>query len=257
MQRWTDEELLHELLVVTRRAYLPWSGTQVIERPGWLQLVTPSFSTGGINEVVYAQLDEHEADAVIDATIAQYRELGLRFRWTVTPDCRPHDLAQRLERRGLQRVEVVGMVRTTEPLGGSDDPELRVELVDAANLSEYIELLVTGWGAIAESAEALGREQLADPVARYAMFLARHRGRPVGAACHIAFERSVYLQGGFVLPEFRQRGVYRAMIAARLQHAAARGRGLATVIALRSSSAPLLEHLGFRRMVEFVSYRGQ
>jgi GNAT superfamily N-acetyltransferase len=257
MQGWTDEELLHELLIVTRRAYLPWSGTEVIERPGWLQLITPSFAKGGVNEVVYAELDERDADAVIDATIARYRELGLRFRWTVTPRCRPHDLAKRLEQRGLERVEVAAMVRATDPLAGANDPDLRVELVDATSLAEYIAVLEAGWGLLAGPAEALGRAQLADPVGRYAMFLARHRGQPIGAACHIAFERSVYLQGGVVLPEFRQRGVYRAMIAARLQHAAARGIGLVTVHALRSTSAPLLEHLGFRPMIEFVSYRGQ
>lgn len=252
---WTHDELMHELLIVTRRAFLPWPGTEVIERPGWLQLVTPSFSTGGLNEVVYAQLDEREADAVIDTTIAHYRELGLRFRWTVTPHCRPADLPARLERRGFVRVELLGMVRATDDFADNEDPDLRVELVDVSNLSDYIELMVSGWGLVRASAEAYTRAQLADPLARYALFLARHRGQPVGAAGHIAFERSVYFQGGLVVPEFRQRGVYRALTAARLQHAAARGIGLVTVHALRSSSAPMLEHFGFRTMVEFASFR--
>src|SRR5690606_31002555 len=111
---------------------VPWSGTEVIERPGWLQLITPSFRLGGLNEVVYAQLDEHDADAVIDAAIARYRELGLRFRWTVTPECRPADLATRLEQRGFVRIELVAMVREVGELSEHDDPDITVEIVDAA-----------------------------------------------------------------------------------------------------------------------------
>jgi GNAT superfamily N-acetyltransferase len=252
---WPHDELLHELLIVPRRAYLPWSGTEVIERPGWLQLVTASFRQGGLNEVIYAQLDASEADAVIDATIARYRELGLRFRWTVTPHCRPHDLPERLERRGLERVDLLGMVRATDELPEFEASDVHVEVVDAKNLTDYIEIIAAGWGFDPASIELHTRALLADPVHRYALFLARVGDRPVAAAGCIAFDRSLYFQGGVVLPEFRQRGIYRALTFARLHYAAARGLGLATVHALRSSSAPLLEHFGFRPIVEFMSFR--
>jgi len=252
---WSHDELMHELLIVPRRAFLPWSGTEVIERPGWLQLVTPSFRQGGLNEVVHAQLDASEADAVIDATLARYRTLGLRFRWTVTPDCRPADLGQRLEQRGLERAELLGMVRTIDEVPAQD--EVRIERVGLANLSEYLATVGAGWGLDPAPFEPYARAQLADPIARYALFLARVGEQPVAIAGCIAFERSLYLQGGVVLPEFRQRGIYRALTHARLRYAASRGLGLVTTHALRSSSAPLLERLGFRSLVEFSSYRGR
>lgn len=69
----TGSERLREVLEAPRRAFLPLPDTQVIERPGWLQLITPSLRQGGLNEVAYSALDEMEADAVIDETLEVYR----------------------------------------------------------------------------------------------------------------------------------------------------------------------------------------
>ena len=51
--------------------------------------------------------------------------------------------------------------------------------------------------------------------------------------------------------------LYRVLTLARLRYAAARGLELVTVHAQQSSSAPLLERFGFRRLVEFPSFRGR
>src|SRR6218665_1780074 len=105
----TGSERLREVLETPRRAFLPLPDTQVIERPGWLQLITPSLRQGGLNEVTFSALDEKEADAVIDETLEGYRRLGLRFRGGGGPDSRPADLAERLARRGLRPSAAVGL----------------------------------------------------------------------------------------------------------------------------------------------------
>jgi GNAT superfamily N-acetyltransferase len=267
MHGWSDDALVHELIVVPRRAFTPWSGTEVIDRPGWLQLVTPSFRRGGLNEVVYADLGEHEADAQIDAAIARYRELELRFRWTVTPDSRPEDLGERLERRGLERTELIGMVAGTADVGDSDNPDIEVERVDARGAEVFIAVMAAGWGVEPGSFAGYVHAQL-DDAGRAGLYLARHRGRPAAAAACMTFARnaetgerhvggSLHLQGGVVLPEFRQRGLYRALTAARLRDASARGIEVATTHAKRSTSAPLLERFGFRELVTFASYSGR
>jgi GNAT superfamily N-acetyltransferase len=52
------------------------------------------------------------------------------------------------------------------------------------------------------------------------------------------------LQGGGVAPEYRGRGLYRALTAARV--AAARARGLSYLVSdARETSRPILERLGF------------
>ena len=62
-----DAALLHEVMVATRRAFVPLPDTRVVERPGWMQLVTPSLRGGGMNEVRPAARAPADVDAVIDA----------------------------------------------------------------------------------------------------------------------------------------------------------------------------------------------
>ncbi len=44
MEATAEPALLEEALVAPRRAYFQFPGLQVIERPGWLQLLAPSRS---------------------------------------------------------------------------------------------------------------------------------------------------------------------------------------------------------------------
>jgi GNAT superfamily N-acetyltransferase len=83
------------------------------------------------------------------------------------------------------------------------------------------------------------------------MFLARWDGEPAAIASYVTFPRSAYLLGGFVLPRFRGRGLYRALIQARLADACARGIALATSHAREATSAPILERLGFATICRF------
>lgn len=246
----SSAERLREVLEPPRRAFIPLPDTQVIERPGWLQLITPSLRQGGLNEVAYSVLDEKEADAVIDETLETYRRLGLRFRWTVTPDCQPTDLAERLERRGMRRNETLGMIReTTAP--ASPEGDLTVEQVDEHTVEEYSRTMAEGWEMDPAPITAFNRMVLTHPDRRHLFFLARYRGVPAGTAGLVTFARSVYLLGGVVLPDFRGRGLYRALVTARLGYAAGRGIPFATVHARASTSAPLLERLGFETLCRF------
>ncbi|REG37535.1 acetyltransferase (GNAT) family protein [Archangium gephyra] len=246
----TRAERLREVVETPRRAYLPLPDTQVIERPGWLQLLTPSLRQGGLNEVAYSALDEKEADAVIDETLEQYRRLGLRFRWTVGPDSRPADLAERLERRGMRRNETLGMIRGTS-VPASAEGDITVEQVDEHTVEEYSRTMGEGWGMDPEPITAFNRLVLSHPGRRHRLFLARYRGVPAGTAGLVTFERSVYLLGGVVLPAFRGRGLYRALVTERLGYAAGRGIPFATIHARASTSAPLLERFGFETLCRF------
>jgi GNAT superfamily N-acetyltransferase len=246
----TRAERLREVLETPRRAFIPLPDTQVIERPGWLQLITPSLRQGGLNEVAYSALDEKEADAVIDETLEQYRRLGLRFRWSVGPDSRPADLAERLERRGLRRNETLGMIRGTA-VPALPEGDITVERVDERTVEEYSRTMAEGWEMDPGPIIAFNRMVLTHPDRRHDFFLARYRGTPAGTAGLVTFERSVYLLGGVVLSAFRGRGLYRALVTARLGYAAGRGIPFATVHSRASTSGPLLERLGFETLCRF------
>lgn len=248
-------EILAEILERPRRAFVPLPDLQMIERPGWRQIVTPSVKRGGFNEVSLAQLDERDADAVIDATIAHYRTLGCRFVWRVGPDSAPADLAARLARRGLVHGVGLGMARSTDFAG---DPT-GVEEVDATTVDVYTRVLAEGWGTLPiaaanELAVRADRRAPSDAAPAPHLFLARVAGEPAAAASSMLFARSVYLIGGVTLERFRGRGAYRALIAARLAHARARGIALAITIARAGTSAPILERLGFAAICRFDSF---
>ena len=251
------DEIVHEILERPREAWVPMPDLQRIERPGWRQLVTPSVKGGGLNEVSLAQLRDDEADAVIDATIAHYRALGCKFVWRIGPDSTPDDLGARLARRGLVHGVAQGMARSTEMA----PPALRVDEVDAKSVDLYTQTMAAGW-SVDPAPLAVANRIAIDPTAlpgRRAtmhLFLAWCDDEPAATAASVVFERSVYLLGGVTRDAFRGRGVYRALVAARLAHARARGVELAISLARAQTSAPILERLGFATLVHFDNYSG-
>jgi len=250
----SEQEILDEVMVVTRRSYPPLPDLRVIERPGWLQIITPSIKTGGLNEVLFSALDEHEADTIIDAAVAEYRALGVKFRWSVGPGSAPADLGARLERRGLEASWGRGMARSTAA-PAVDDPAISIAEVDAASVAAFSDVMARGWEVDAAVALELNARILATH-GRQRMFLASYRGEPAATASYVAFDRSAYLIGGVVLPQHRGRGLYRALVLARLRHACARGIALATSHAREATSAPILERMGFETVCRYPRYFG-
>jgi len=239
------EDLIDEALVAPRSALVLLPDTQIIERAGWWQIVTPSLTRGGMNEVACTELPEETADAIIDETIMQYKRLGLRFRWTIRPGTKPADLADRLARRGLIATESLVMARATAGAPAEYEPFVTVEEVNLANVDDFTRVMAEGWGSDPAPLEALHRRMLASPESRNRLFLARYEGTAAAVASYVALKRSAYLIGGVALPAYRGRGLYRALVHARLRHAEARGLGLATSLARAETSAPILTRLGF------------
>ncbi|MEO8698600.1 MAG: GNAT family N-acetyltransferase [Kofleriaceae bacterium] len=243
-------DLVDEVIVTPRYGFPRLPELQVIERPGWLQIVTPSIKSGGLNEVIYSMLDEAEADATIAAAIASYRDLGLKFRWNAGPGSGPADLGDRLERQGLRKSVGRGMARSTEDTEDFAD----VVEVDATTIDDYTRAMADGWGADRAALHPLHQYLLTE--ARQCLFVAYCDGVPAAAASYVAFERSAFLIGGVVLEQYRGRGLYRALVRARLAHARARGIPLATSHARESTSAPILERMGFETVCRLPMYFG-
>jgi len=84
-----------------------------------------------------------------------------------------------------------------------------------------------------------------DPTGTVHHFAAYEDDEPVGFGRAIDMDAGVALMGGAVLPAVRGRGVYRALVHARWEHAVARGTPLLVVQAGRMSE-PVLTGLGFR-----------
>ena len=247
-------DLLHEVVVTPRYAFPRVPELRVIERPGWLQIVTPTIKTGGLNEVIYSALADEDADQVIDETITGYRDLGLHFRWNTAPGSAPADLGPRLVKRGLDEHWGRGMALERGLAGEAQPTGCEVVVVSSEALADFTHVMASGWNVDPLALAALHQHSFRER--RHHHFLAYCGGVPAAAASYVAFTSSAFLMGAVVLPQFRGRGVYRALIAARLAHARSFGIELATTHAREASSAPILEKLGFATVCRFAMYLG-
>lgn len=245
------DEILAEILERPRESFVPLADSQVIARPGWRQLLTPSVKGGGFNDVSLAVVDEADADRVVDETIAQYARHACRFVWRIGPDSSQH-LKARLAGRGLAHQLGHGMARSTE-LAIDIDPRISIERVTEATVSAFTQAMAAGW-EMSPAALAPVNEAILGANGPLEMFLARWDGEPAATAGAALHPRSIYLIGGVVLPAFRGRGLYRALVAARVAAARARGIELATSLARADTSAPILERMGFTTYCSFDSY---
>ncbi len=213
--------------------------SQVVEGRGWFQLVTPG-GPPGVNELLFGDL-VGDPEAAIDAVCATFSD---PFKWCIQPWTRPADLERRLVARGFTFWSARAMALETSvelATGG-----IEVVPVTPERVEEAARVFHEGWGGQIEDHEA----RLRDPgEVRYSLGLLE--GEAVGGAGTHLQPGVGYLLGAVVLPRARRRGVYRALIAARLAALAAAGVPLAVTHAKESSSAPLLDKLGFRTVFPY------
>ncbi len=217
-------------------------------RPGWSQLMTPSIPLHWRNEVSLSVLGD-EADAVIDATLADYAARGLPVRWLVGPPTRPQDTAARLAARGFGQHEVLGMAVPTDvhvPAPG----HVAVRQLGLADVQLWSDACSTGWDSPA-SQRIVDDWRWAFAQPERLFYLATVDGQPVGTGAVVLTPDSAYLVGGQVAAAHRGQGIYRALLAARL--AAVRPlRAMATTQAVATTSAPILTRLGFETLFRCV-----
>jgi len=248
-QTWTPERKQAAAISAPRsrsRALLR-RDTRVIERPGWYQLVTPSAPGTQLNEVVFSQVDSESADRVIEEVIALYRADGHPVKWCVGPWTEPADFGERLTRRGFTSWEVRGMVAETS-LRLAPAEGVTVGEVGEERLEEFVRVMSRGWSLPAEQVQAeleIHQSALRASPSEAAFFAARVADELVGTTGLLFRGDYGYLVGAQVLPSHRGRGIYRALVAARLATLAARGLTPTVTQAREATSASILEHLGF------------
>ena len=212
---------------------------------------------GTLNEVIFSRMTSDEADRVIEETIAEYRAAGQPTKWCVGPWTEPADLGERLAHRGFSRWDVRGMGCSTDHVLARA-PGVAVEQITGATLEPYLAVVIANWslGDAQLEGERRAHRAAIDAAPRSAWFFgARLDGEMVGTAGLFGRERSGYFVGGAVLSRARGRGVYRALVAARLAFLRARGVPYAVTQAREATSAPMLEHLGFETLFRSTCWR--
>ncbi len=201
--------------------------------------------------VLYSRLTDKNVDDVIRAQIAHYRRFGLSFEWKVYDHDTPPDLRARLISQGFKPQErdaiMVLNVREASPVI-LQPVEMDVRrLTEPAQVGILIALLEEVWQTDFSGLGMLLEEDLWKRPAFSSMYVAYVDEVPACAGWVQFHENSQFasLWGGTTLPQYRNRGLYTAVMATRVQEAIQRGYSFLTIDATNMSRR-IAEKYGFQ-----------
>jgi GNAT superfamily N-acetyltransferase len=239
------EPTLAQLAEDTAVYLLPRPTFETIERDEFV-FIAGTF-TGWLHKLRLGDVESALAWSRAEARARGLRDVEWWLGWSATPP----GAGEQLLAAGLvpdpDAPVLAGMTcRTAPPIV----PAIEVRRV--TTLADYQAALEVDWSvwriddeerARRHASEIARWEAMRDSgvVHHYSAFL---DGTRVGFGRAIDMQGGVALMGGAVLPEARGNGVYRALVRARWDHAAARGTPL-LVVQAGDMSRPVLERLGF------------
>ncbi|MGW5865057.1 GNAT family N-acetyltransferase [Streptomyces sp. NPDC055239] len=206
------------------------------------------------NGVHWADVDADTADAVIAEQVRYYTSLGREFEWKLYSHDRPADLADRLRAAGFVP-EPPETVMVAEVADLSTEPELPegvrlLPVTDAAGVQLMADAHEVAFGddgsGLSERLAKRVLTQLTETPDAVVAVVAMAGDVPVSSARMEFYPGTDFagLWGGGTAPQWRGKGIYRALIAHRTRIAADRGYRYLQVDAT-DDSRPILQRLGF------------
>jgi GNAT superfamily N-acetyltransferase len=236
-------------------------GVERIDMSRYQITLQPDFPIPGPNNVSWIRCRSDEADEVIREARATIAPRQLPVMWTLDPETEPPDFADHLARHGVHPdphgAEFAVMVLPIDAMV-EGPPVAGLEIRDAlADLATFRSAAAVAAEAFMDRSHGDDPELIAMEERRRLNFRAagnRHLllavvdGEPAGSAGISLYPPAgAAITGGSVRPKFRGRGVYRALVAARLDIARRAGAaGLA--VWGGDMSAPILAKLGFEKV---------
>jgi GNAT superfamily N-acetyltransferase len=232
----------------------PWLPGRRFIRPTFTLSLSPSPTHSSVSRV------RATADT-LDETIAEVRELlrahgFVACAWFLGPSCRPAGIAALLAERGFApstrppfEPHFFAMTLTRPPPARAAAPGVEARLV--RSYDEYASALHAGLVASGEAEAEIAEWLRAAPNGwEHGSGVAKmtHIGFADGNVAGLGFvsygPSALFLAGGAVLPAYRGRGVYRALVASRWHAAVELGKPTLAVHA-GAMSRPILGRCGF------------
>jgi len=242
----------------------PAPGVEIVATPRYHLQLIPDFPIPGPNNVSFIRCSAAEADGVIQEVRAAAAARRLPLTWILDPGTEPPDFADRLAAHGivpepkdeLSSVMVLPAARDVDMPAGNG-LAIRNGLADLESFAAAEQAAGEAFGDVPfgepSALDALRERRFANQRATAGrhLLLATIDGEPAGAgSLTLVAPEAGIMNGGSVRPRFRGRGVYRALVSARLN--IAREAGAAGLIVWGGHfSGPILARLGF----ETVSWR--
>jgi GNAT superfamily N-acetyltransferase len=239
----------------------PQPGFEIVETPRYRLILQPDFPVPGPNSATFVRCTRDEADGVISEVMAVFDARNLPVMWVLDPETEPAGFADVLAACGMppdplgpEAAVMVAPVsiRVDGPsVGGLELRDGIADLdsfraVDAVNVEAFGGRRPGGDPAyIAQLERRLANQKAAS---NRQVVLATIDGEPAGSAGMTLYPpHGAILNGGAVRPEFRGRGIYMAMVAARVRMARQAGVPGLSVWG-GPMSAPILGRLGFEKV---------
>jgi ribosomal protein S18 acetylase RimI-like enzyme len=221
---------------------------ELVDRPDWVQLRTPSSRYANHNKILRARIDG-DVDARIAAVLEDHAARGAHLTWIVDEASTPADLSQRLERAGIPiHGDMHAMTRHTHGHTVAALPNVTLAPAKPGDEALIGSVARRGWErdeAFETRLRAWAERALRGHAGDATLWTAYLDGEPVGQSLLRVLPGIGYLQGACVVPEARGRGIYAALTQARLVALAERGIDTAVVWADPRTSKPALVRLGF------------
>jgi hypothetical protein len=201
-----------------------------------------------------SRLTTENADDAIRQVYAHFASQKREFGWIVGPLTTPVDLGDRLSRLGMEKVlELAGMAHIRLDLPIQGNPAVSIREVTSGDLAVASSLLAEAIGFTPEGARATVEALTLSPSPlqrrAYLAYLPSDPD-PVAYASMIYFPNQpiVELYCAATLEKARGQGVYTSLVARRLADAHRDGMGAAVIQAVRATSAPICQKLGFEEL---------
>ncbi|MBB5834816.1 GNAT family N-acetyltransferase [Kribbella italica] len=240
-----------------------WGGTapldaEVVETAEYRMVRMPE--RFGRHVMVQWVRSARQADAVLADLAARAAEFGRPDAWVTVRLSAPAGLDEALLARGAELGDTYDVLAMPLPaeLKAPDLPELRwATTVDIVRDVNTVATAMFGGTKASEDilAQRTVEEQEKFAAGAGSALAAYVDGMPVGVGSLELVDGVARLAGSGVLESHRGRGIYRAMVAARLTYAEKRGATMALSQGNITTSSPILRRLGFVAYGQERSYR--
>lgn len=251
-------DALQENLTAYCRMFTGLPGVIWQERAEALLFVSPSGPPG--IEVLRTRFDTARVDAQIDTLLGQVAEHTDHFDWALYRTCRPDNLGQHLENRGLTPGSVTWLladlddVPAVDPLGDA----FQIKIVsDAQQMEEWWHVSAAGFEGDDAQIKIFYDAYVRYPLSADAdcgHYIGYWNGEPVTSASLLLTDNIAGLYNISTPPQFRRRGFGTAVTHATLQTARQRGYRHACCMASRMGK-PIYQRLGFRVQINVPEYQ--
>jgi GNAT superfamily N-acetyltransferase len=230
---------------------------EVIIEENWIQVTTPNAPVAHLNGILKCSLESQEAEERIVKAIEHYEKLGLPFQIKISPSSKPKNLSSILVKHKMQPSETLyGLYADPNVIQIPNNPNVEIKLLDLSTLEDWLSVQASAWGTPSQGIEYL-RKQIKEAIEantkKGLSFIAYLDNRPVASAGVRIFDNYALLAGAAVNPDLRGKGIYRSLLAYRLE--IIKRENLPAIIhCLESTSAPICLKLGFEKICEIHGY---